>query len=250
MLRRRPIQALCVYLGLCTSTTMMADGVNLHLTGGVSLADLGSSQNLLLTTDYSSLYNTSGATTSSPFAGLGIGYQWNNILKNIPLALNLGISGYYLHNTISGTEYPGGNTSYQTLSYNADDNTLAGMLEPKLIYTRSTWQPYFLAGVGIASNALSNFNEQSVAGSNGHPAENSWFADNTDTHFAYEFGFGLQHALYDTKSGGALIMGLEYRYMSLGPMEFGPAPAQTTTPGLNLGTLQTNIIDATLSYQF
>ena len=63
--------------GLALSNFAFANGFSVHVNGGISLADLGSNQNVLLdqASGYSALFETSGQTTLSPFVGLGIGYQ-------------------------------------------------------------------------------------------------------------------------------------------------------------------------------
>ena len=158
------------------------------------------------------------------------------------------MTGYYLHNTIAGTEYPFSDTSINPESYNAGENTLAWMVEPKFIYTTYSWQPYFVAGIGVAANSLSGFNQQQI--SDTAPNGNGWFANKTNTNLAYEFGLGVQHTIYNAQSGGSLILAAEYRYMNLGLMGFGTAASQTSTQGLTLGDLETNMLDASLTWQF
>ena len=73
MIKKYLIRLMLASMGLGVSTAAIADGANIHVVGGISLADLGGNQYLSLG-EVTNQLNTSGQTTLSPFVGLGIGY--------------------------------------------------------------------------------------------------------------------------------------------------------------------------------
>lgn len=246
------IKKLAVIAGLlCASQIAQADGFSVHLQGGISLADLGSKQALWLSPIAESQYDTSSVETLSPFVGLGVAYQWDQLAANLPhLAFNLGLTGYFEQNTISGVNTPFINAgSFPTLNYTASDRSLALMLEPKLIYTAYSWQPYIVAGIGVASNKVNDYSE-TPTNPGGTSASSTIFQGKTYTNLAYEMGIGMQHTLLTTASGSSLILAVEYKYMNWGKMGLGTAPGQSTNQGPSFGELQTNLIDAGLAWQF
>ena len=221
-----------------------------NVVGGFGLTSIGGTQYLNLG-EITDQFNTSESTTTSPFVGFAVGYQWNHLNRKIPVALNLSIAGYYTHNVISGIETPAINQfdNEDTLNYSANQNGMAWMLEPKFIFTTYAWQPYFIAGIGIATNWVNNYNETPTDPS-GQAVTNNFFAAKNTTNFAYDVGVGVQHSIHTFASGKHLMLAAEYRYMNWGEMNLGTTPAQTTLKGPTFNNLQTNIIDASLGWQF
>ena len=236
-------------LVLSASNQIFADGADIHIVGGISLADLGGTQYLSLG-DITNQFNTSSQETLSPFVGFGVGYQWDRPISSLPMAFNLGITGYYVSNTITGTEIPTVNyVPGDPLNYTVNENSLAWMLEPKFIYTGWSWQPYFIGGIGVSANTASGYTETPASNSQPNVTANN-YANQTNTELAWELGFGAQHTVYTSQTGGQLIVGLEYRYMNWGLVSLGKTASQTTNQGPSFGDLETNLIDATLRWQF
>ena len=101
----------------------------------------------------------------------------------------------------------------------------------------------------MSANEMDGFNEV-IANPGGSGSNPYSYANKTNTHLAYEVGLGIQHTVYTSASGGQLIIAAEYRYMNWGPMSLGTTPNQTTHQGPNFGDLETNLIDANISWQF
>ncbi|MCX7123201.1 MAG: hypothetical protein NTV32_05990 [Gammaproteobacteria bacterium] len=66
MLKKYLMSLVLASMGLCISAEAIADGANIHVVGGMSLADLGGNQYLSLG-EVTNQLNTSGQTTLSPF---------------------------------------------------------------------------------------------------------------------------------------------------------------------------------------
>ncbi len=202
-------KAWVLVFGLIGSSSAFADGADIHLVGGISLTSFGGSQYVDLG-EIVDQVNTSAQETLSPFVGFGVGYEWDHLIHTWPLAFNLGVTGYYLNNPISGTVFPA--VPYNnSLSYTASENSLAWMLEPKFIYTGWSWQPYFMGGIGVSANRMSDFSEN-VTDSDGGSTPSSSFSNKTNTDLAWEVGLGAQHTVYQSDHNGALIFAVEYRY--------------------------------------
>lgn len=243
------IKVFPILLGVCMTSAALADGVTLHVLGGISLGDQGNTQNLTLNSAYESQYNTSSQESLSPFIGLGVGYQWDQVLVS-QFAFNLSADAYYLQSNLSGTTSAiVGGQSFNELNYTLSQNSTAIMLEPKFIYTAYSWQPYVLFGLGFSINQLGDYNETTPAGSGIVPVTPQ-FQHHTDTHFAYSFGVGMQHTLLTSQGGNTLALAVEYRYMNWGEMGLGPAPGQETSQSIQYNTVQSNLIDAGLIWQF
>ena len=250
MLNRYFISAMLALFSLFNNTILMANSANDNVVGGVGLADMRNTSYLDLG-ELTNQFSTNGKTSTSGVVGLGIGYQWDNWLKQYPVSFDLGGTVYYIHHSISGVETPAVDifSGADTLNYKADEDSLAWMLEGKLIHKAYAFEPYIIGGIGVSSNNLDNYREtpsnpalSAVATSN--------FANKTTTVFAWEIGVGVQHNLCTSASWGALILAAEYRYMDWGLMSLGTTVDQTTFQGPHFGNLTTNLFDARLSWQY
>lgn len=250
MLKRYYVSTTLISLGLCASTMAMADGANIHVSGGVSLAKAGGTKNVNLgaVTDQ---FNTNGGTQTQAVWGYGVGYQWDAPIQTTPLAINLGVTGYYTSNFFKGVQTPAVNliANADTLNYGFNETSWAWMVEPKLISTAYIWQPYFMFGLGVSTNKLTNYSEMPSNPNSSAVAVNK-FANKSTTNFAWEVGVGVQRNIYTTPAGKKLVLSGEYRYMNWGPMSLGTTPAQTTNQGPTFNNLTTNLFDIGLSLQF
>jgi hypothetical protein len=232
------------------SNTVIASNANIHVLGGVSLPNISSQQNLNLGTVIDQ-FNTTDHSSSSGLWGFGGGYQWDTPIYSKPVIFDIGVAAYYTHNALSGIETPAINLISQadTLNYKSNESSWAWMVEPKLISTTYIWQPYIMAGLGISSNDLSDYNETPSNPNSSATTSNS-FANNTMNNFAWELGVGMQRLISTTSNGKSFIVSGEYRYMDWGTMMLGTTTAQTTHQGPNFGHLKTNIFDLKFSLQF
>lgn len=233
-------------------TELIAGQANVHLIGGASFTEIGSNPKLSFGEVVNQL--TPSQNVTSPLFGVGLGYQFDRLFRQSFLALDLGLTGFYVHNNMKGIETPAINLNVlpngaDTFSYTMKETSWTLLVEPKVIYTSYAWKPYLLAGFGVAENKMSQFNELPTdpAGSASNP--NS-YANKNSTQFAYEVGVGVQHTLYRRKSSGQLILAVEYRYMNFGGVELGATSNHTIQQGPNFGSLSSNLIDANLSFQF
>ena len=134
------------------------------------------------------------------------------------------------------------------LNYSMNNNSLALMIEPKMVYTQYRIQPYIFGGIGCAWNTLSDYTE--TQGAYGNAAPNTTpYANNTQAEFAYEAGLGVQYALWKGAGESSVLLRAEYRYMNLGQSELSSQPGQTTPDRIAVNSA-TNIVDIGMTYQF
>ncbi|MCX7116342.1 MAG: hypothetical protein NTW94_00210 [Legionellales bacterium] len=234
--------------------TNMASGVNIHLIGGGNVTNIHASTQELSLGEVTNQINTNQSNQSSGIFGVGIGYQMDNLINTLPITLNLGLTWYAMRANFNGTELPGINLGLfpnpaDSYIFTAHDSSWALMFEPKFLISKYSLQPYVITGIGVAQNRMSKYIE--VPADSASSAVNPYaYGNQTNTNFSYEAGAGIQYVFYRRPSGGQLIIGVEYRYMAWGPMRFGTTANQTTTQGPSFGDLDTNIVDATLSWQF
>ncbi len=236
------------------SHLVFADGLSAHLDGGVSFSDLGHNQTISVYQDPSIQYqfDNSSEHIQSPFVGLGLAYQWDQLgaFKN-HLAFSLGLTAYYLENSLNGVKTPvllG--TALPSLNYHVEEDSWAAMLEPKLINTAYSWQPYALVGLGVSSNQLNNYSEEPTDPNGGAAAMPEPFQNKTTNSFAWEFGLGVQHLFYTAETGQKISFALEYRYMNWGQMYLATYPGEGTRETPHFGTLTSNLLSASLIYEF
>lgn len=236
---------LTYFFGLILVNSLQANTWQLNTFTGLTLSNLSNNSSVSPANGLINTYTNSTSTRPEAFLGIGTEYVCKDIASK-PLSLAIGLSGYFIDlSDITGTEIPGSNLGLTApLDYNIKANSMAVMIEPKLIYNKYPIQPYFMAGIGSDWNTLKNFTESTPAGSLAAPSNP--YANNTERNFAYEFGLGLQ---YYTQSNDKLSLRLEYRYFNLGTAELGAATGQTTSQRLSSHNMSTNIIDVGLGYQ-
>ncbi len=239
-----------LFLGTLTSC-VSANGINFHLASGVGWSQFDNTDAIYLNSFVKNSYQTD-SQTSAPFLNIGIGYRWDSLCQKIPeLAFQLGVIGFYYQAGLSGTNYPFVNVGqFDTLTYDATLQTNAIFIEPKIINTQHEWQPYVLAGIGIAWNRAMNYNEFPT-----NPALSAApmplpFGDKTTRQTAYEIGIGIQKIIMKTGTGHPLLFFADYRYMNLGKLQFATSPLQTTSRGPDLGEVQTQLVSIGLELQF
>lgn len=243
----------CAILLIALATSAQASTVNVKLSGGTNFPRLSNNTSLNLNNIVVNRYVTDKSTQTEPLVGLGASYTFKHIAQQ-PLNLNLGLSAYYLNlGKIKGLEHPFSNLGdFDTLQYQFNANSYSLMLEPTLVYTCYTWQPYVLAGIGLAWNRLMNYNESPSDPSLSAAPVPTAFKSQTITRFAYEVGLGVQHVIFnDARHKLQYSMALDYRYFNLGSAEFNNFPAITTGNHLKVSSLATQAIvfslQATLS---
>jgi opacity protein-like surface antigen len=181
---------------------------------------------------------------NDPVVGAGMGY----VVKLGCYAVETDIHALYLHKQVFGINTPFVNWSsnVDTLNYNASGKSIALLLAPKIILSKTGLQPYLTIGAGAAWNRLSNYSESasfsySQAAPTGKP-----FAAATHTSFAYEIGVGVQYTLEYFYHNPTLA--LDYRYINLGTTSL--KQASDTSGQLNFGSLYSNTVLATLAWNF
>lgn len=238
-------------LAMSASSTAFANGFSTYLETGWVYADFQDQQSIYVHPSVENRYSTAG--TNAQFYGGGAAYQWDQIFAKAPhMALNLGLTVYHFQTTLHGISEVGINlappgVAFDTLNYSINQSSTALMLEPKLIYTATTWQPYILAGIGVDSNSATNFTETP----NGSTVPNTTpFSNNSENDLAYSVGVGVQHKLITIKNGDSFSMAMEYRYMNWGVMKLGTFPGQRTGEVINYGQLKTSLVGVNLIWNF
>lgn len=247
MLYQRITQVFSFSLFCLISTTTYADTWDMTVSGGIDAARLHNNGTVNIDNINTNQYTTSNHTTYNGLAGVGFSRTFTQ-LKKMPLDLSLGFASYYIdEGKVSGTEYPSQNLgNYDTLDYQFHANSVAVFVEPKFTWTKYTWQPYLLTGVGESWNHLSNYHEYPTDPTSTAAATLSGFSSYTQRQFAYEAGVGVQRELplfKDYALPTRYYASLDYRYMSLGHAELGRAtPNQLTNDRLTIPHLTTQAI--------
>ncbi len=234
-------------LSLTVANSVMANGFHWQLQTGLttSVHFQGNSQNLAMDNATMNQYTVSTPAQTDAILGAGIAYQWDHP----DFATSLGLSLYHMNGSVSGINSPSiTDGAYDTLNYQAKSNSLAFMLEPKIIWSAHAVQPYVLTGAGISFNHLEDYREsQTVVGSSAVPTLTP-FNSQTTPSFAYEAGIGVQYAIEETKN--ALLLALDYRFMDWGNTGLAQYHGQPTSNTLNFGHLQTTSVNLSLSWPF
>jgi opacity protein-like surface antigen len=161
---------------------------------------------------------------SSPFFGLGIGYEFNTWLR-------FDVTGEYRGKSlfIAQDRYPGGNGTFSRASndidgtffpgtneYTADIESWVGLANAYVdLGTYLCITPYIGGGIGLASVSVLGLKDVNVP--NGGVA---YGVDNTETNFAWAVYGGLA---YDVNP--SVTLDLSYRYTDLGDARSGTVTA-------------------------
>jgi hypothetical protein len=237
---------LVISLALATSAAH-ANKLDFYLSGGATLSNLKNNSTVQITNSITDIYSTHSGQTIGPLFGLGMGSCFNNIF-NRSFDFSLGLTGYYVYfHNISGTKYPFANDgSYDTLNYQFKAYSLALMVEPRVIYTAYSWQPFLLAGMGGSWNYLYNYSETPTNNLDSAAPVPQAFASHGNLAFAYELGLGVQHPIFEDRYKIKYLISLDYRYMRFGKGQLGSFPAQTSASRLHLSNLNTQAVVFTL----
>lgn len=174
---------------------------------------------------------------STPFFGIGVGYQFNNWLRFDMTAEYRGKSLF-----IAQDKYPGGNGTFNrstndtqgqflpgTNEYTADIESWVGLWNAYAdLGTYFCVTPYVGAGIGLASVSVLGLKDVNVP--NGGI---SYGADNTETNFAWAVYGGLAYEV-----NPSVTLDLSYRYTDLGEAKSGTVTAydgSSSYAGLDLG---------------
>ena len=206
---------------LLTSMAVMktagADGFNWHLQSGVAWANFtGNTQDIVMNANTTNRYSVSTPSQTDAILAAGVAYQWDFSHT----AFDLGFSAYYMGSSVAGSNAPlvnGGD--FDTLNYKATGRSLAFMLEPKWIWTTHEWQPYVLAGLGVAFNHFGDYSETPTDPSGSAVPASQVFTGATTTGLAYEGGVGVQHRL--TTMQDSPLIAIDYRFMDWGKANLG-----------------------------
>jgi len=161
---------------------------------------------------------------STPFFGIGIGYQFNSWLRFDATGEYRGKSLF-----IAQDRYPGGNGTFSRASndidgtffpgtneYTADIESWVGLANAYVdLPTVLCITPYVGGGIGLASISVLGLKDVNVP--NGGVA---YGADNTDTNFAWAVYGGLA---YDVNP--SVTLDLSYRYLDMGDASSGRVTA-------------------------
>lgn len=233
--------------GLFIANTVFADGFNASfLMGAAGSYVNGSTQRVTMNNTTTNQYTVSKRGSVEPLIGLGFSYQW----CYSAITTQLGLTGFYTQTSASGINSPdinGGN--FDTLNYTATGNSGALMLTPKLIWTKHVWQPYLLAGVGVAVNQLSDYSEsQTISGSSAVPTATP-FNGATKTNLAYECGVGMQYKFAHNQQYASPIIALDYRFIDWGRVGLSTYTGQPVDSTLSFGQLRTQSVNLRLIYR-
>ena len=225
------------------SSLSYAKTVDFNLYGGLSFANLSNNSTLRINEDVTNRYRANSRTRTDPLFGIGIGHTFEKIFQK-PWDISLGLSSYYLDlENVTGVEYPFVNAGmFDTLNYKFRVQSASLLVEPRLIYSRCDWQPYFIGGIGVAWNILNDYSER-ASNAALSAAPGPFFGSNTQAAFAYEVGAGVQHQFFhDQKTGIDYSASLDYRYMNFGKGQLQNFEGMTASNHLGVSTIDTQAV--------
>lgn len=202
------------------------------LGAGVAHFD-ASSHDVQLNSSLTNRYINSGTTNGSVEFNASMGVR-AHVTPSVDMemladlyVLRLGSSG--------GTVKPWINASpdLDTLNYSYSiDPVLLGMVETKLIMHRPNYQPYVLAGAGLAYVRMQDYGETVPAGSSASPAAFT-YANGSTENFVYTVGVGVQCHWQQSN-----WVEFGYQYINAGEAQLGSDGVQTTAERLHSAELQ------------
>lgn len=235
---------------LLLPTLSAANNLDIYLSVGPAFSELSNNSRVKINNTVTNGYDADQETSTAPLAGIGLGHTFVDVFQQ-PFSIAVGLAGYIInYDEIEGVEAPfvNGGGPFDTLNYQFSAESYIAMLESRFIYTRYTWNPFLLVGIGVSWNHLYDF-EDTATNPNGSatPSPASQFDSDTQAAFAYELGVGVQHTLFeDKKLKINWSVALAYRYLSMGEGELDESPLQTADQHLKVDNLHTNAVLLTL----
>lgn len=244
------LKLICLCLALGLPPVLFANGTNLHIQAGEGWYHVRNDDRLFLNPFVENRYVANAAEQHAPFFGFGVGYQWDHPVSQLSnLAVKLGLSAYFINTQLTGTNYPFINAGqFDTLNYYVTNRNSSLLVEPTLLYTRFSWQPYVLAGLGAAWNKAQNYHELPSNPLLSAVPMIQAFGNKTNNHFAYEFGLGIQHALFTIQEINHINIFIDYRYIAYGQTKLAVSPIQSTQTAPSLGSLNINLLSVGLEW--
>lgn len=239
------------FLWMC-SLAGNANNVTVFLAGGPDFSTLKNQQLVQINPIVTNAYIPKKHTAWQGFVGGGVAHtlaqHW------LPLSQwSLGVAGYFLSlGQVNGVEFPFINDGlYDSLNYKFHAKSTAAMVESRWIYEKHPWQPFVLAGLGNSWNRFSEYSEVPTDPALSATATSLGFDDHTKSSFAYEFGLGIQHSLWQDNMHhieGKASLG--YQYFNLGKGQLGSYPVQRSTDRLRVNNIYTQAIVLSLNVAF
>jgi hypothetical protein len=214
-----------ILLMLLAPIDSSANKLDLFVMGGASFSAISNDNYVSMNQYMVNEYHPHSSTQTGPLFGLGIAHAFP--IAGNTMNIGLGLSGYYSDfGAFKGTEYPFINDGlFDSLNYQFNARSFAALVESRLTYAVYNWQPYLIAGIGVAWNQLYNYMETPTTSSDTAAASPYTFSNKTNAAFAYELGLGVQKEIYvDTKNQIHYFLSVDYRYLNFGLAELGAAP--------------------------
>lgn len=229
---------------LLSSLPAFAFNLDAYISGGATMPRLVNNANVHVFDDLSNRYVTRRQTDTRGMWGGGAAIRFA-VPSTSAFDLSVGVAGYAMDfGTIQGTKYPSANLGdFDPLHYAFKTNSTVGLVEGRFAYTAFAWQPYVVAGLGVAKNTLENYTETPM----GTAVPGQLFQRGRLNHSAIEAGFGIKHTLLTDQSGKTIALALDYRYFNTGSGHLGAFDEQTTRDRLRIHHLETDALLFTLN---
>jgi opacity protein-like surface antigen len=151
-----------------------------------------------------------GGFDSAPFAGGGVGYQWNNWFRVDATVEYRGAASFHALDRFFNPFFGGGR--FDTNDYTASKSEFVALVNGYI--DLGTWwcvTPFVGAGVGVAYNKIEHFRDVNVITAGG-----GWADTGTQTNFAWALMAGAAY-----KVTPSFAVELSYRYLNLGKAQTG-----------------------------
>lgn len=240
------LQFLVGLLFMAVLASCHAGRYTVFATGGVVMPRLNSSGSVWV---YPLLMNNYIITNPSETGTIGgVGISYTSMLTQLPLAIDVGVAGYVVNfRKTSGVKHPYINEgNFDPCLFTYQSKSQLAIVEGRLFYTSTHWQPFALVGLGRANNRLSGYQEKPL----GSAVASQLFTPATNGSVAWEMGLGIRHAVFENRFQGRYTASLEYRYMSVGEGRLGAFAHQTTSGRFKQSNEQADAILLTITAGF
>lgn len=239
------------FLWMCALVSN-ANNVTVFLAGGPDFSTLKNQQLVQMNALVTNAYLPKKHSAQKGFIGIGVAHTlaqpWLPSMQ-----WSLGLAEYFLSlGQVSGIEFPFINDGlYDSLNYKFHAKSTTAMLESRWVYSTPSWQPFVMAGIGTSWNRFSEYEEMPTNPALSAASLSLGFEDHTQSSFAYEFGIGIQHSLWQDNvhhiEGKA---SLGYQYFNLGQGRLGSSPLQSSPERLRVNHIYTQALVLSLSMAF
>lgn len=245
--RLKAKEILFLLIGL-TAKSIFATPWGVNFFGGINIPQIHQQQHVAINNEITNQYITQSASTAGLW-GIGINYSLP-FTFHTPLVIHIATNYYYFSpSQTQGIDQPFINAGqFDTLTFHYKTISSVFLAEPKLIYTKYSWQPVLFFGIGVAYNQFAHFGEVPTNLNSAAAAPLINFGNHHQSSLAGEVGIGVQKQIF-IQGKIQVWASLDYRYLHLGQGNFTSIPLQTGGQGFVVNNMNSQVLNFGLRLQ-